>query len=92
MARTFTLNRGNDESGVSGTGTVLEGVEFSDGRVVVEWTSQPASTVIWNNFDDFWKIHVASHPTNNSVVTFSDGTQIFQQPPAPDTSELWRAA
>lgn len=86
--RTFTLNRGNDESGVSGTGDVLEGVEFSDGKVVVEWTSKPASTVIWANFDDFWTIHVASHPSNKSVVTFSNGEQIFQTPPAEKT-DLW---
>lgn len=82
------MNRGNDESGVSGTGDVLEGVEFSDGRVVVEWISKPASTVIWNNFEDFFKIHVASHPGNKSVITFSDGEQIFQEA---EDAKLWRA-
>ena len=88
--RTFTLERTNDESGVSGTGQVLEGVEFSDGKVVLEWTSKPASTVIWNSFEDFWKIHVLSHPTNGSVCTFSDGTQIFQEPK--ENADLWRAS
>lgn len=78
MLRTFTLERGHDESGVSGIGVVLEGVEFSDGRVVLEWTSLPASTIIWDNFDQFWEVHVASHPTNDSVVVWSDGTVIVQ--------------
>lgn len=76
--RTFVMSRGNDESGVSGTGQVLEGVEFSDGRVILEWTSLPCSTVIWDNFEDFYKIHIASHPTNDTVITFSDGEQLFQ--------------
>ena len=79
MVRTFTLERGHDESGVSGTGVVLEGVEFSDGRVVLEWTSLPCSTVIWDNFDFFWQVHVASHPSNDSVVVWSDGTIISQK-------------
>lgn len=76
--RTFTLERGYDESGVSGTGTVLEGVEFSDGRVVLEWTSLPCSTVVWDNFDAFWQVHVLSHPANDSICRFSDGTILSQ--------------
>lgn len=97
--RTFTLTRGNDETGVSGTGVVLEGVEFSDGRVILEWTSQPRSTVVWDNFADFWEVHVASHPTNNSVVEFSDGTvQKQDEMEEEDASltrthdDLWKAA
>lgn len=78
--RTFTLTRGHDESGVSGTGVVLEGVEFTDGRVILEWTSLPRSTVVWDTFEEFWQIHVASHPTNDSLVWFSDGVRRYQDP------------
>lgn len=78
--RTFTLTRGNDESGVSGTGLVLEGVQFTDGRVILEWTSLPRSTVVWDTYEEFWKIHVASHPSNDSVVHWSDGTIEYQNP------------
>ena len=85
--RTFTLHRSSDETGVSGTGTVLEGVEFSDGSVVLCWTSEPRSHVLWDSFDDFYKVHVASHPKNGSVVTFSDGEELVQ-PPAEDASEM----
>lgn len=35
--RTFYLNRKADASGVSGTGKVAEGIEFSDGTVVLRW-------------------------------------------------------
>lgn len=37
--RTFTLQRVEDESGVSGTGTVAEGVEFSNGECAMVWFS-----------------------------------------------------
>lgn len=76
--RSFTLDRGHDESGVSGVGVVLEGVEFSDGRCSGRWMTDTSSSVQWDSFEDFWAIHVASHPSNQSRVVFSDGT-IMQQ-------------
>ena len=35
--RTFSLLRKEDISGVSGTGTIAEGVVFHDGQVVLSW-------------------------------------------------------
>ena len=35
--RLFKLNRKRDISGISGTGIIAEGVEFSDGQVVMSW-------------------------------------------------------
>ena len=35
--RTFWLVRDQDISGISGTGTVADGVQFPDGVVVVRW-------------------------------------------------------
>lgn len=35
--RTFVLRRNKDVSGVSGVGTVAEGIEFSDGVVALRW-------------------------------------------------------
>ncbi len=35
--RRFNLMRNIDRSGISGTGIVAEGVEFSDGQVVLCW-------------------------------------------------------
>lgn len=43
--RTFTLVRTIDVSGISGTGTVAEGVEFSDGTVAVRWLIDGVSEV-----------------------------------------------
>lgn len=80
MMRTFTVERGNDESGISGTGLVMEGVQFSDGRCVVRWNTTPCSVVHWTTFEDLWQICIAGHPTNNTVVRFSDGEVLEQTP------------
>jgi hypothetical protein len=52
-ARSFRLVRDVDETGISGTGVVAEGVEFSDGVVAVRWLSitvgHPTSVVFHDN-------------------------------------------
>lgn len=72
--RTFKMHRGNDESGVSGTGVVLEGVVFPDGKVAVQWVVERTSVGIYDNYGDFEAIHILSHPTNETKVIFRDGT------------------
>jgi len=70
----FTLYRGLDHSGVSGSGCdVLEGIVFHDGKCVISWLSDlnPRSKLdvtslgIYASFEEFWKIHCASHPRSN---------------------------
>jgi hypothetical protein len=57
-ARRFVLQRDEDETGVSGTGQVAEGVEFSDGRVALRWiVGDHRSTVTWDNMDNVEAIH-----------------------------------
>ncbi|WP_386674968.1 hypothetical protein [Streptomonospora salina] len=46
-----------DETGVSGTGAVAEGVRFSDGTVAVRWMSEYASTVFWPDIDTAFAVH-----------------------------------
>lgn len=55
--KTFKLQRDVDVSGVSGVGTVAEGVQFSDGTCVIRWLSEHKSTVVWNSVDDVLTIH-----------------------------------
>lgn len=58
--RTFHLHREEDETGISGTGNVAEGVEFSDGRVVIRWQTHGNdhhSTVVWDEIDSVLAIH-----------------------------------
>lgn len=74
----FTLYRGKDSSGVSGTGKVLEGIIFTDLTVAVHWCTDnaPASTTIYDNADHttgWWKfvnIHVQPHPFNETRIEF----------------------
>ena len=41
--RMFTLVRDVDHTGISGVGTVAEGVEFSDGVVALRWIVPPGN-------------------------------------------------
>jgi hypothetical protein len=47
--RRFLLVRKEDISGTSGVGIVGEGIQFSNGRVVLHWISQLESTNIYDN-------------------------------------------
>ncbi|QIM19888.1 hypothetical protein G7075_00050 [Phycicoccus sp. HDW14] len=55
--RRFQLQRDHDVSGISGTGIVAEGVEFSDGVAVVRWLGEHRSTVVWPSIDSVRHIH-----------------------------------
>lgn len=49
MMRRFILERLEDPTGVSGTGVVAEGIEFTDGIVVMKWiVGDYRSMTIWN--------------------------------------------
>lgn len=47
--RPFALVRDEDVSGVSGTGVVAEGVEFSDGSVALRWTGATPTSVVFHD-------------------------------------------
>lgn len=69
--RRFVLDRNVDVSGVSGTGVVAEGVEFSDGVVCMHWTSQwPSSVVFYEGLEGL--LAVNGHD-GRTVVRFLDG-------------------
>lgn len=53
----FDLVRDEDESGVSGTGTVAQGVVFDDGTAVIRWLTKFASTAVYNSVDELIAIH-----------------------------------
>lgn len=67
--RRFWLVRSDDPSGVSGTGTVAEGVEFTDGSVSLRWFGDRPSTGQYHSIDDVRKIH--GH-NGSTVVEFRD--------------------
>ncbi len=59
--RKFVMVRNHDSGGVSGTGRVLEGIEFSNGKVAVTWLGKGLSAMsvaVYDSLDDFRAIHV----------------------------------
>tara|TARA_B100000989_G_scaffold290215_1_gene263072 strand:- start:3598 stop:3993 length:396 start_codon:yes stop_codon:yes gene_type:complete len=80
--RAFTVCRQSDETGISGDGVVIEGATFATGHTVIHWlTPAPRGSIaFFDAFDDFIKIHVSSHPTNNTIITFEDGEQLLYKP------------
>lgn len=80
------MTRKADASGVSGVGPVLEGCVYTDGPVYVRWTSatSPAkSEGRYNSLAEFLAIHVNSHPTNDTIITFNDG-EVYEQAKHPE--------
>lgn len=70
--RRFVLQRHVDLTGVSGTGVVAEGVEFSDGVVVLHWTSAwPSSVVHYDRGMDSVR-HVHGHDGATDIVFLDD--------------------
>lgn len=55
--RRFQLVRRVDESGMSGTGIVSEGLEHRDGTCVYRWLTAPATTQVADSIHDITHIH-----------------------------------
>lgn len=53
----FVLNRLEDETGISGTGIVAEGVQFSSGKCVLTWLTQYTSVAVYDSMDDLLAVH-----------------------------------
>lgn len=68
--RTFAVVRDSDESGVSGTGYVLQGVVWHNGKVTVCWKTAHSSIAVYDSWEDFEFIHITSHPTNKTRIAW----------------------
>lgn len=55
--RCFKLNRLEDASGVSGTGTVAQGVVFDNGLVALTWLKEIRSITIYHSIEEVEKVH-----------------------------------
>ncbi len=53
----FLLVRSEDISGVSGIGTVAEGILFSTGKCVLAWTTRYRSVAIYDSLEELEAIH-----------------------------------
>ena len=64
----FKIHRKFDESKVSGTGHVVDGVVFRDGTTIIQWLTEMSSIAIYKSFEEFKAIHIDSHPLNETIV------------------------
>ena len=55
--RLFELHRDEDESGISGTGVVAEGVIYADGTVALRWKTETPSTSLFDSVDQVQAVH-----------------------------------
>ena len=94
--RTFTVCRVNDESGVSGTGVVIEGIVLATGQCVVHWLypAPRGSIAMFDSITDFATVHIKPHPGNETIITYEDGEQVHYKEdgsiltkPAPEEEE-----
>ena len=73
--RRFYLNRIKDETGVSRTGRVLEGVLTQSGKVITEWRPPHSTIGVYNSMKEFMTIHVDCHPSASEVVWIDPETE-----------------
>ena len=70
--RLFSLVRHADETGISGTGRVLDGVVFHNGKVVVCWRSDLhggySSLIVFDSWKAFEHVHVTPHPPEQTEI------------------------
>lgn len=64
--RRFNLVRHEDETGVSGTGIVAQGVQFASGKVAMNWTTDHTSTTIFDSIEEVKAVH--GHGGKTEVV------------------------
>ena len=69
----FRLVRTEDESGVSGTGHVAEGVIFSNGWCVLRWRSKHPGLEIFPRIEDVMFVH--GHGGKTKVVFEGEAPQ-----------------
>lgn len=76
--RRFHLERDEDESGVSGTGIVAEGVLFSSGKVVLSWLTEHTSLGIYDDLATAIQIH--GHGGKTRIVFRDDKPSLPSDP------------
>ncbi len=66
--RRFYMERLKDETGISRTGRVLEGVLCQSGHVFVEWRPPLSTKGIYNSLAEFKAVHMDCHPSCNELI------------------------
>ncbi len=84
--RRFLLFRKEDVSGVSGTGVVAEGVEFSTGMVALMWLGEWPTSVVFHD-RGIESVRVVHGHSGATKIIWLDTTDLV--PPQSDYSGAW---
>lgn len=87
LVKLFHLYRSEDQTGVSGTGPVVEGVEFTNGWCAIRWLSDRSTLCFYQSMADVRSIHGHGGRTELVVhdfeparrTTAGDGFELFLQ-------------
>lgn len=77
MAKLFYLHRAEDDSGISGTGRIAQGVIFDNGKVALTWLSEHPSVAMYDNIGDVRAIH--GHEGKTEVIMETDWKRSFNE-------------
>ena len=77
MSKLFYLNRAEDESGISGTGRIAQGIVFDNGRVALTWLSEHPSVTVYDNIGEVHAIH--GHEGKTEVIMEPDWKRAFNE-------------
>jgi hypothetical protein len=66
------MNRSKDETGISGTGIVAEGLQFSSKKCVISWLSDTPSIEIYDSIEEVKRIHGHQGETQIKWIDGSD--------------------
>jgi hypothetical protein len=77
MSKIFFLNRVEDESGISGTGRIAQGVIFDNGKVALTWLSEHPSVTIYDNIGEVRAVH--GHEGKTDIEMEPDWKRSFQE-------------
>lgn len=79
----FQLVREEDETGISGTGVVAEGVQSTNGKCVLFWLSELKSVAVYDSISELKAIH--GHNGKTQVVW--EGTPVYEYKSVPNFCE-----
>ena len=71
LMKLFELRRSEDESGISGTGTVAQGVIFDNGWCALTWLTEHTSVAFYTSIKEVIAIH--GHGGKIEVVQLAGG-------------------
>lgn len=73
----FNLIRDIDETGVSGTGNVAQGVIFDTGKCILQWLTKHNSTTIFDSIDELEAVH--GHGGKTRIVPIAHDNEQFTE-------------